>query len=96
MRWGLYVRRRIVRINGLCAAEVDGRHQSGWITANPAASIKPPKPDHAPTMPFEPAQIEAMLVVADAFNARGRFGAGNRQRIRAMILLLRLFGPAHF
>jgi integrase/recombinase XerD len=67
-------------------------HQSGWITANPAAAIKPPKSDHAPTMPFEPAQIEAMLAVADAFHDRGRFGAGNRQRIRAMILLLRYSG----
>lgn len=67
-------------------------HQSGWITANPAAAIKPPKPDHAPTMPFEPEQIEAMLAVADAFNGRGRFGAGNRLRIRAMILLLRYSG----
>lgn len=67
-------------------------HQSGWITANPSAAIKPPKPDHAPTLPFEPAQIEAMLTVADAFNGRGRFRLGNRQRIRAMILLLRYSG----
>lgn len=67
-------------------------HQSGWMKANPAAVIKPPKPDHAPTMPFEHAQIETMLAIADAFNARGRFGPGNRKRIRAMILLLRYSG----
>jgi integrase/recombinase XerD len=67
-------------------------HQSGWMAANPAAVIKPPKADHAPTMPFERAQIDAMLAVAAAFNAKGKFGPGNRERVRAMILLLRYSG----
>src|SRR5262245_4670964 len=43
-------------------------HQSGWMTANRAAVIKPPKPDHSPTMPFDQQQIDAILAVADAFN----------------------------
>lgn len=67
-------------------------HQSGWITANPAAVIKLPKADESPTMPLEKAQVDAMLKVADAFNTNGKFGKGNRQRIRAMILLLRYSG----
>jgi integrase-like protein len=61
-------------------------HQSGWMTANPAAVIKPPKPDHSPTMPFERSQMDAILAVADAFNTRGKFGPGKRDRVRAMIL----------
>jgi integrase/recombinase XerD len=67
-------------------------HQSGWMTTNPAALIKPPKPDHSPTMPFDQQQIDAMLAVADAFNTKGKFGPGNRDRVRAMILLLRYSG----
>lgn len=67
-------------------------HQSGWMTANPAAVIKPPKPDHSPTMPFEQKQIDAMLAFADTFNPRGRYGRGSRDRVRAMILLLRYSG----
>jgi site-specific recombinase XerD len=67
-------------------------HQSGWMTANPATVIRPPKPDHAPTLPFEQVEIDNLLTIADAFNGRGRFGPGNRQRIRAMILLLRYSG----
>ena len=67
-------------------------HDSGWISANPAAVIKPPKADQSPTMPFEQKQIDALIKAADKFNAGGKFGPGNRQRIRAMILLLRYSG----
>lgn len=67
-------------------------HQSGWIAANPAAVIKPPRADQLPTMPLEQAQVEAMLKAADEFRIQGTFGKGNRKRIRAMILLLRYSG----
>jgi integrase/recombinase XerD len=67
-------------------------HQSGWITANPAAVIKPPKADYSPTMPFEQKHIDAVLKAADEFNASGKFRTAIRQRIRAMILLLRYSG----
>ena len=43
-------------------------------------------------MPFEQAQVDAMLAVADGFNPRGKFGSGSRDRVRAMILLLRYSG----
>ena len=62
------------------------------MAANPSAVIKPPKADQSPTLPFEKAQIETLLEVADQFRTQGRFGGGNRQRIRAMILLLRYSG----
>jgi hypothetical protein len=41
---------------------------------------------------IEPAQVDAMLKVADTFYAKGEFGTGNRDRIRAMILQLRYSG----
>lgn len=65
---------------------------SGWIAANPAAVIKAPRADHSPTLPFERTQIRAMLKAAAMFPTTGKFRAGNRKRIRAMILLLRFGG----
>jgi len=65
---------------------------SGWITANPMAMVKPPKADLSPTLPFEKGQLDALLMVADGFAAKGRFKDGNRKRLRAMILLLRYSG----
>src|SRR5204863_9454995 len=65
---------------------------SGWITANPMAMVKPPEADLSPTLPFEKDQIDAMLKVADGFSAKGKFKDGNRKRLRAMILLLRYSG----
>ncbi len=54
-------------------------HQTGWIDANPAATVKPPQADTAPTLPFDKRHVAAMLSVADAFNPRGNFGAGIHQ-----------------
>lgn len=67
-------------------------HQSGWVPVNPALAVKPPLPDRTEIETFEPEEIERMLKVADRFNTRGKFGPGNRTRIRAMILLLRYSG----
>lgn len=67
-------------------------HQSGWIPTNPAVVVRPPKADDSGVETFEPEEIEAMLKVADNFRTKGKFGAGNRKRIRAMILLLRFSG----
>ena len=65
---------------------------SGWISANPAASVKPPKSNSSPTLPFEEEEIDRMLAAAETFTPKGNFGAGNRKRVRAMILLLRYSG----
>ena len=65
---------------------------SGWTAANPAAVIKAPRADPSPTLPFEDTQVRAMLDAADKFPATGKFKAGNRKRVRAMILLLRFGG----
>jgi site-specific recombinase XerD len=65
---------------------------SGWISANPALAVKPPRSDSSPTLPFDEADIDTMLAAADTFTVKGNFGAGNRRRVRAMILLLRYSG----
>lgn len=67
-------------------------HQSGWIATNPAIVVKPPKADENGVETFEPKEIEAMLKAAEGFNTKTRYGAGNRKRIKAMILLLRYSG----
>jgi integrase/recombinase XerD len=67
-------------------------HQSGWITANPAAVIKPPRADQSPTLPFDKDEMQAILEAADSVRTQGKFRQGNRLRIRAMILLLRYAG----
>ena len=67
-------------------------HHSGWIAANPALCVKPPRSDSSPTLPFSEIEIEKMLEAAETFTTNGNFGAGNRKRVRAMILLLRYSG----
>jgi integrase len=62
------------------------------MSSDPSALVKPPRAQESPTLPFEAGEIEALLKAADTFNAGGRFGAGNRTRIRAMVLLLRYSG----
>jgi site-specific recombinase XerD len=66
--------------------------QSGWMQANPAALIKPPKHKDSPTLPFSEEQMTAILAAADKFWDRGIFGKSNRKRIRALVLLLRYSG----
>jgi integrase len=66
--------------------------QSGWLQANPAALIKPPKHKDNPTLPFSAEQMTAILAAAETFWPRGVFGTGNRKRIRALVLLLRYSG----
>jgi hypothetical protein len=51
---------------------------SGWISANPAVTVKPPRSQSSPTLPFEEAEIEKMLAAAETFTTNGNFGAGTR------------------
>lgn len=66
--------------------------KAGWITLNLAADLDLPVPERKEIQTFEPAEIERMLAAADGFAARGRYGDGNRKRIRAMIYALRFTG----
>jgi integrase/recombinase XerD len=65
---------------------------SGWMSANPAVAVKAPRSQSPPTLPFDEAEVESMLAAADTVVTYGRYGAGNRKRVRAMILLLRYSG----
>jgi len=61
---------------------------SGWVDANPAMALKPPKVTHRPTMPFEDEELARILTAADQLAAWGSFGP----KVRAMVLLLRYSG----
>jgi integrase-like protein len=45
-------------------------HQSGWMHANPATMVKPPKADHSPTLRFDHTQMEVIIAAADTFTRR--------------------------
>jgi integrase/recombinase XerD len=66
--------------------------KAGWIALNPASDLDLPVPKHEDIQTFEPAEIERMFAAADRFALRGRYGDGNRRRIRAMIHTLRFTG----
>jgi site-specific recombinase XerD len=63
-------------------------NDSGWIDANPAMLLKPPKVTHRPTLPFEDAEIDRILAAADKLAGWGSFGP----KAPAMVLLLRYSG----
>lgn len=61
----------------------------GWIATNPAAKVRPPLADTAPTMPLTQPEVDAMLAAVE------RLGQPNhpdtpalRERARAMILTM--------
>jgi site-specific recombinase XerD len=61
-----------------CAAD-------GWITGNPAASIKAPQPTFQPTLPLSDAEFEKLIRASDRYS-------GNGAKIRALLLLMRYSG----
>lgn len=62
-------------------------HDSGWLSTNPALSVKPPKVDQPPTLPFTQDEFEKVLKACDVYPNRR-----NRVRLRALTLLLRHSG----
>jgi integrase/recombinase XerD len=62
-------------------------HDSGWLPTNPVLSIKPPKVDQPPTLPFTQDEFEKVLKACDKYPNRL-----NRIRLRALTLLLRYSG----
>jgi hypothetical protein len=59
---------------------------------SPAKAVKPPRVTQAPTMPFEAQDFETLLAECDEFSTNGIYGEGNRPRLKAMLLLLRIRG----
>jgi site-specific recombinase XerD len=62
------------------------------MSANPAVAVKAPRSQSLPTLPFDEADVENMLAAADTVATNAKYGARNRKRVRAMILLLRYSG----
>jgi integrase/recombinase XerD len=45
-----------------------------WLRANPVAALRPVKVPHSPTLPFDPAQVAAVLTACEAVGTLPRFG----------------------
>jgi hypothetical protein len=60
-----------------------------WIDENPMKSVDPPKVKQTPTLPFDGAEIDAIVSACDRYPLKGIYREGNRKRLRAMVLLLR-------
>ena len=54
--------------------------------------VKPPKVRPTKIQVFTPEEIEQILWACDLYSTKGAYGAGNRKRMRAFILLLRYSG----
>lgn len=63
-----------------------------WISDNPMKSLHPPKVKQDPTLPFTTEEVNAIVSACDRFPIKGIYGEGNRNRLRAMVLLLRYSG----
>lgn len=60
-------------------------HQAGWITANPALAVKPPKLRTKPTLPFTSDEMERIIAACDRYR-------GNKTRVKAFLLVMRYSG----
>jgi integrase/recombinase XerD len=62
-------------------------HDSGWIKENPARTIKPPKINDPPVLPFSPEDMKKILAACDSHPLPER-----AVRLRALVLLMRHSG----
>ena len=62
-------------------------HDSGWISNNPAAKLKPPKISGRPTMPFVREEVNHLLTACNVYPDKL-----NAVRLRALVQLLRYSG----
>jgi site-specific recombinase XerC len=72
-------RRTLAASGSSICAHSDSVHQSGWMQANPATVLQPPKADHSPKLPIGQTPTEVIIAAADAFTRKGQFGSGNRE-----------------
>lgn len=63
-----------------------------FITENPAVDLEVVRTDNTPTLPFTPDDMTAILEAVYRLNSKGLFGAHNRTRVKAFILLMRWTG----
>lgn len=62
-------------------------HDSGWIAANPASRLKPPKITEPPTAPLTKEQVDSILNACNLYPDKA-----NAVRLRALVLLLQYSG----
>ncbi len=63
-----------------------------WMRSNPVAALKAVKVPTLPTLPFEDKQVQAILKACDDYSIKGVYGEQNRQRMKALTLLMRYSG----
>jgi integrase/recombinase XerD len=69
-------------------------HGRKWIDDNPALALKAPKADPKPKMPFTKDEIEKILWACELFSTTSRYRSKQRDRIKAVVLLMRYSGIA--
>jgi integrase len=65
---------------------------SEYVDDNPAERVKPPRIERTKVKTFSPQEWYAILNACDEYDPRGIYGADNRTRLKAFILLLRYSG----
>lgn len=78
---GLTVVKKLERLRALFRFALDSK----WIVENPAAKLKNPTFKPTPTMPFSQDEMVSILAACNRHQ-------GNRNRVRALVLLLRYTG----
>lgn len=63
-----------------------------WLSDHPMKALDPPKVRQKPTLPFAKEEVNALVSACESYPIKGIYGEGNRQRLRAMVLLLRYSG----
>jgi len=63
-----------------------------WMEENPAADLKSPKVQMAPTLPFEEAEEERILRTCETYRNHNRHGKRSPARLRTFVLTLRYTG----
>jgi len=78
---GLTVVKKLERLRALFRFALE----NDWIEKNPTKGIKNPTVKQSPTMPFSQDEMRAIISACDCYQ-------GNRNRMRALVLLLRYSG----
>jgi integrase len=63
-----------------------------WVRKNPAVLLKSPIVTSKPTLPFTPEEMERIIWACEVYPTKGIYGAENKSRMRAFVLLLRHSG----
>lgn len=77
----LYATKNIERLRAFFDFCLDAQ----WVSQNPVKGLKRPKVKHAPTHPFSRDEMKRILETCDRY-------PGNRDRLRAFVLLMRYSG----